>query len=148
MHLCALRSVNTINKKHCMSSNIRIQKVCLHCKSIFTAKTTVTKFCSDRCAKLNYKERQRAENIENSKEETRKTIAAKITDRLNTLPEGQAIQKMLVNVLELSIAIGMSRRTIFNLMEDKKFPRIKVGRKLLFDKIKVVEYIKNKYSNV
>ena len=31
-----------------MSSNIRISKVCQHCNRVFTAKTTVTKFCSDR----------------------------------------------------------------------------------------------------
>ncbi len=130
-----------------MSSNIRIQKVCLHCQSVFTAKTTVTKFCSDRCAKLNYKLRQRNEQIESSKEESRNQVTAKISGGLISSKE-PSIKKMLVNVEELAIVIGMSRRTIFNLLEDKKFPRIRIGRKLLFDTNMVLEFIKSKYSNV
>ena len=44
-----------------MSSNIRIQRICQQCKNEFTAKTTVTKYCSDRCSKRAYKARQKAE---------------------------------------------------------------------------------------
>jgi hypothetical protein len=38
-----------------MSSNIRIVKTCEFCKNEFIAKTTVTKCCSDSCAKRFYK---------------------------------------------------------------------------------------------
>ena len=47
-----------------MSSNIRISKICQHCGQEFVAKTTVTKFCSDNCAKRNYKKRKREEKIQ------------------------------------------------------------------------------------
>lgn len=42
-----------------MSSNIRIVKVCEYCKKEFMARTTVTKCCSDPCAKGLYKLKQR-----------------------------------------------------------------------------------------
>ena len=32
-----------------MSSNINIKRVCKHCNTFFTAKTTITKYCSDLC---------------------------------------------------------------------------------------------------
>ena len=47
-----------------MSSNIRLQKTCQHCGNRFTAKTTVTQFCSDTCAKRAYKQRKRDAKIE------------------------------------------------------------------------------------
>ncbi len=49
-----------------MSSNIRLNKVCQHCDKQFTAKTTVTKFCGDDCAKKAYKKRKRQEKITKS----------------------------------------------------------------------------------
>jgi len=58
-----------------MSSNIRLQKTCQHCGNRFAAKTTVTQFCSDTCAKKAYKQRKRDEKIEVAiKEETEKFL--------------------------------------------------------------------------
>jgi len=47
-----------------MSSNIRIEKTCLYCAEFFIAKTTVTKYCSDNCAKRAYKKRKRQEKLQ------------------------------------------------------------------------------------
>ena len=41
-----------------MSSNIQIQRVCEFCGNEFTARTTVTKLCSAKCRKANYKAKQ------------------------------------------------------------------------------------------
>ena len=46
-----------------MSSNIEIERICQHCNKDFIAKTTVTRYCSDDCAKRAYKARKRAEKI-------------------------------------------------------------------------------------
>ena len=43
-----------------MSSNIAIQRICQHCGKEFTARTTVTQYCSDDCAKRAYKARIKA----------------------------------------------------------------------------------------
>ena len=130
-----------------MSSNIRIQKICLHCKKVFTAKTTVTKFCSDDCAKRNYKLRMKGKKVEASIEDSRKEMGEILNNGV-TKNAGQTVEKTLINVKELSVLIGISRRSIFNLMEDERFPRIKVGRKLLFDRNEVMQFIKFKYGNV
>lgn len=144
--------MNTSTHRHKskeMSSNIRIQKVCLHCKKVFTAKTTVTKFCSDDCAKRNYKLRMKGQKVEASVSEAR----SEMDQLLSGGSKGNAMaasigEKALINVKELSVLTGISRRSIFNLMADDAFPRIKIGRKLLFDKNHVLEFIKSKYGNV
>ena len=46
-----------------MSSNMKILKRCEYCKQEFVAKTTVTKCCSDYCAKRLYKLKQREKKI-------------------------------------------------------------------------------------
>ena len=38
-----------------MSSNIFSQRICEECGNQFTTRTTVTRFCGDRCAKRAYK---------------------------------------------------------------------------------------------
>lgn len=42
-----------------MSSNFTVKRICEQCDGIFEAKTTVTRFCSARCNKKNYKLRKR-----------------------------------------------------------------------------------------
>ena len=53
-----------------MSSNIRVNKICAYCGKEFEARKTTSKTCSDHCAKMFYKERQRAAKIETAKAET------------------------------------------------------------------------------
>ena len=48
-----------------MSSNIRNEKVCQQCGNEFVAKTTVTQYCSDICAKRAYKARKKKEKLQN-----------------------------------------------------------------------------------
>jgi hypothetical protein len=47
-----------------MSSNLFIPKSCKHCGKAFTARTTVTNYCGDTCAKKAYKARKRNEKIQ------------------------------------------------------------------------------------
>jgi hypothetical protein len=54
-----------------MSSNIRINRICQHWEIEFEAKTTVTQFCGDRCAKYNYKTRKKTEKIKVINEQTK-----------------------------------------------------------------------------
>ncbi len=44
-----------------MSSNLEIQKKCEWCKTLFTAKTTTTRYCSHRCNSQSYKHSKREE---------------------------------------------------------------------------------------
>ena len=47
-----------------MSSNIRVPKICQHCGNEFIAKTTVTQYCGDNCAKRAYKKRKRDKKVQ------------------------------------------------------------------------------------
>lgn len=42
-----------------MSSNLKIRRICQHCGQEFVARTTVTRYCGDYCAKKAYKLRGR-----------------------------------------------------------------------------------------
>lgn len=53
-----------------MSSNIRVRRVCENCNNPFIAKTTVTRFCGDNCAKIAYKKRIRAKKVKKSNAQT------------------------------------------------------------------------------
>ena len=127
-----------------MSSNIRIKKICQHCNAVFIAKTTVTQYCSDACAKANYKKRMK----ENKMEESRLSTTQQLSPAVTTISDSTKPFKELITLSELSAITGLSERTFYRLMKDKKFPRLKVGARLLFKKIDVINYITFKYGNV
>ena len=128
-----------------MSSHIRIQKTCQHCKKVFTARTTVTRFCSDDCAKRNYKKRMREEKLQAAKADA----SEQAQEHLLSLAEATtATEKEFVDIRQLSLLVGLSERTLFRLIQSEDFPKLKVGRRLLFQKAKVIAYLNAKYGSV
>jgi excisionase family DNA binding protein len=90
-----------------MSSNIKIQRVCEHCGSVFTARTTVTRFCGDPCAKRAHKKRLKEAKIERSNQETQR--------RLN--PTIEAVRaKEFLKVREFALLMGVSVRTAYRIV--------------------------------
>lgn len=57
--ICYRNQCDSIDQLYIMSSNFIVQRICEHCKGIFNAKTTVTRFCSAICNKRSYKLRKR-----------------------------------------------------------------------------------------
>jgi excisionase family DNA binding protein len=53
----------------------------------------------------------------------------------------------LITVDQLSFYTSISNRTIFRLLSDPDFPRIRIGRRLLFNKAKVLKYLEKKFGN-
>ena len=106
-----------------MSSNIRINRVCQHCKKSFVARTTVTKYCGDPCAKKAYKARKRKQSIEQSQEETtihREEIRKEI------------LLKDFLNVDEVCTAFGISRTTLWRLAKNGRVRKADIGRRAIF----------------
>ena len=128
-----------------MSSNLLLKKVCKHCGNIFTAKTTVTKFCSDDCAKKNYKLRKKQEAVNLSNDQTKSTI-------LKGNKEGNvgsvSDQQEIVDIKVLSAVTSISERTLYRLVKDPSFPKIKIGRSVLFHKKTVIQFIISKYGSI
>ena len=103
-----------------MSSNIRVQRICQHCGNEFTAKTTVTKYCSDNCAKRAYKKRKKNEKIGKSNEETKTIVAKPIL----------AIQdKDFLSLEEAATLLGVSRTTLYRMRRDGAISFATIGKK-------------------
>lgn len=54
----------------------------------------------------------------------------------------------MVGVNGLSVITGLCERTIFRLIKDPAFPRVKIEKRLLFKKDTVIEYLTAKYENI
>ena len=129
-----------------MSSNIRINRVCKHCNRVFVARTTVTNFCSDQCAKNNYKRRQREKTIDIAEVDTAREIS-KINSSRKINASFPGMNEM-ISINSLAEITRLSERTIFRLLKDPDFPRVKVGKRLLFKKDVVLDYLTSKYGNI
>src|ERR1044071_6443591 len=96
-----------------MISNIRVQRICKHCNAEFTARTSVTQYGSDVCAKRAYKVRLRQAKIQKSENETQAI-------RSNRIEELRA--KEFLSVAETCTLPGLSRATIFRLLQSGRLP--------------------------
>ena len=94
-----------------MSSNIEVQRICQYCGKEFTAKTTVTKTCSQRCASMLYKANKRAEKVQKSNTETK---------QIKTKPIEELKAKEFLTVSDVSKLIGCSRQNVYKLINTGK----------------------------
>lgn len=86
------------------------------------AKTTVTKFCGDSCAKRNYKKRKKEVKIKKSEKET--------VDEL-MLPHLTVQSKDYLEIKELFTLLGLSSRTAYRLIKSSQLHAIKLGNKYI-----------------
>ena len=105
-----------------MSSNILVKWICQHCSKEFTARTTVIKYCSDKCNKAAYKARKRAERVKQSNAET---------TRIKNKPIEPLKAKEFLSINEVCQLVGISRRTVYRLIEQGDLKKIKVGSRTL-----------------
>ena len=83
-----------------MGSNIYLQKICEQCGKEFTARTTVTRFCSHTCSSRAYKDRTRKDKVEKIKTDT---------IRIKTKEIGEIQTRDVLTVSAHSIQIGRNR---------------------------------------
>lgn len=105
-----------------MSSNIKITRICQFCGAEFTARTTVTKYCSHACASRAYKQRTRNQNMEKSVAETVQIISVKKT-------EIQAKEFLTIN--EASELLNVSRWTISRAIAADRLKAVRMGRRVI-----------------
>jgi excisionase family DNA binding protein len=87
-----------------MSSNIEVQRICQFCGKEFTARTTVTQYCGDNCAKRAYKARQRASKV---------AISNKETLSIKTKPIEELKAKEFLTVREVASLLNCSVRSVY-----------------------------------
>jgi hypothetical protein len=96
--------------------------MCLCCGTEFIAKTTVTKFCSLKCASKDYKRRQREKKISKSNVETQELKIQPILD---------AKEKAFLSIKEVCLLTGLSRTTLWRMHKNKMLvPGLFNSRKL------------------
>jgi excisionase family DNA binding protein len=117
---------------HKMSSNIRIKRICQHCEQEFIARTTVTKYCSDGCSKRAYKARVRGKKIDKSNSETK----LKLIQPTETLKA-----KEFLSIKEVCQLIGISRRSVYRLIESGQINIIKVGSRTIIKRSSLNQFI-------
>lgn len=105
-----------------MSSNIKVQRICQHCGNEFTARTTVTRYCSDTCSKRAYKARLKAAKIEASNKETKRT---------KTQPIEELKAKVFLSIAETCKLVGISRRTVYRMIERGELITGKAGKRTI-----------------
>ncbi|MCM1117498.1 MAG: helix-turn-helix domain-containing protein, partial [Pseudoflavonifractor sp.] len=105
-----------------MSSNIKIERICEWCGSKFTAQTTVTRFCSKRCAEHSYKERMRQKKMAISNQETSRRNQNRYSD------------KDFLTPTETALFLGVGRTFIYESINKGKIKVTRIGRKTLISK--------------
>lgn len=108
-----------------MSSNISITRICQHCGNEFTAKTTVTKFCGDDCAKRNYKLRRKA--AKQQKMTDKIAESNRQMQLVREAPKMQLLEKEFLTVKEAAIILGCSDRAIHLMIISGRLPAINLG---------------------
>jgi len=104
-----------------MSSNIEIERICQYCGDAFTARTTVTKFCSHNCSRKAYKLRKKNEKIMTSNKET---IAIKSKPL-------EAIQsREYLTVTQAAAILECSTKTVYRLIKNGNMNSVNLGQRL------------------
>lgn len=104
-----------------MSSKIEVQRVCQYCGKEFTAKTTVTKYCSKKCNTAHYKELKRAEKIKQSNIET---------TNIKNQPIEQIQAKEFLTVREVALLINCSLRSAYYYIENGTISAVNIGQRM------------------
>jgi len=106
-----------------MTSHKRLKRICDHCRLPFIAQKSNTRYCSHTCNSRAWKKKARKDVDSLSDQETMEMLGEN--------------QQMLRNHVTLSITqvcwyLGISRRTVYRLMEKGELPYTKLGRRTIF----------------
>ena len=96
-----------------MSSNLAINRICQNCGKEFVARTTVTRYCGDSCAKKGYKKSKRKERYNPINEETL---------RIKRLQLEELKAREFLSVSQAAKVLGCSRQNVYKLIRSGKLP--------------------------
>ncbi|AWL09044.1 hypothetical protein HME7025_01181 [Aquirufa nivalisilvae] len=104
-----------------MSSNIEVQRICQHCSKGFTARTTVTRFCSHKCASAAHKQKLRAGKVEQSNKQTQ---------QIKTQPIEELKAKEFLTVREVARLLNCSVRSAYYYIESGNIKAVNLGQRI------------------
>lgn len=94
-----------------MSSNIRVIRICKECNQEFVAKTTVTKYCSNKCRKKASKTKVRDYKVDVSNQELEAKTSAEIA---------KIKAKEYISVKEAAMLLGCSKVMIYKMINNDR----------------------------
>ncbi len=103
-----------------MSSKIEVQRICQYCGNEFTARTTVTRFCSHKCNKAAYKQKERAGKVETSNKQTQ---------QIKTQPIEILKAKEFLTVRDVATLLNSSIRTVYRLIEQGNIKAVNIAQR-------------------
>lgn len=103
-----------------MSSKIEVQRVCQHCGNEFTARTTVTRFCSHRCASAAHKQKVRDSKVEQSNKQTQ---------QIKKQPIEELKAKEFLTVREVARLLNCSVRSAYYYIESGTIKAVNLGQR-------------------
>lgn len=104
-----------------MSSKIEVQRICQYCEQEFTARTTVTKYCSHKCSQRAYKARKRAEKVKQSNTET---------IQIKSQPIEQLKAKEFLTVREVAQLLNCSVRSAYYYIGNGTISAVNLGQRM------------------
>lgn len=107
-------------KRYKMSSNIEVQRICQYCGKEFTARTTVTQYCGDDCAKRAYKARQRAAKVE---------VSNKETQRIKAKPIEEIKAKEFLSVRDVATLLNCSVRSVYYYIKSGNIKAVNLAKR-------------------
>jgi excisionase family DNA binding protein len=105
-----------------MSTNIEVQRICQHCSCVFTARTTVTRFCSNGCSSKAYKANVKSLKIKLSNTETQRIIDE---------PIEQLKAKEFLTVEEVANLLNCSKRTAYYYIGTGLIKAVNLGKRMI-----------------
>jgi excisionase family DNA binding protein len=104
-----------------MSSNFEVQRICEYCSNEFTARTTVTRFCSRKCSSASHKQKVRAGKIEQSNKQTH---------QIKTQPIEELKAKEFLTVREVARLLNCSVRSAYYYIESGTIKAVNLGQRI------------------
>lgn len=101
-----------------MSSNIKVKRICQFCQKEFEARTTVTKYCSLKCASRAGKARAKLEKIQASHSEMVKVALGEQVD---------LSKKEILTVKQAALLLNSSPKAIYNMIDSDRLLAARVS---------------------
>lgn len=115
-----------------MTTNIKVQRICNYCGNVFIALTTVTKYCSHKCASRAYKKRAKESKIENSNSQTIEALS---------IPIEKIKANEYLTLSEVAKLIRVSRTTLFRIIKSGLIQTINFHSKTIIAKVDLDDFI-------
>lgn len=116
-------------------SKFTILKQCEHCGNMFEAQKRTTRFCSQRCASLNYKLRQRL----SAKKEIETQTLKQFRPKTKALDIERLRNKDFLKVIEVAVLFNCSKQTVYRMIQTNQITAVNLGAKSTRIRLKDIE---------